>query len=266
MKSREMVFRVLVFSLLFSACAFTSAQFLRASPPIGAVVQTWHYDAAKSQLAVRVLNTSQKDITAMSFTVFITHANGAEVSFSWSIDFVAEIISSAEHEIKSSANHGFEAGTSRDLDIPLSPPGVSYKATVGVVIYADGTADVVDKGAFKQLVMRRKGEVLAMQKANELLAEALANPNDAHPSVTVEARLKALAHVLEADQHKDMDDPASYEALGFLEAAQDIRNTPKDPAGRSVGEDDHLRMLIKVHENRISLLLPHTAVAEGVRP
>jgi hypothetical protein len=217
-------------------------------------------------LAVRVLNTTQKDITAMSFTVFITHANGAEVSFSWSIDFVAEIISSAEHEIKSGASHGFGAGTSRDLAIPLSPPGVSYKATVGVVIYADGTADVVDKEAFKQLVMQRKGEVLAMQKANELLAEALADPNDAHPSVTVEARLKILAHVLEADHHKDMDDPASYEALGFLEAAQDIRNTPKDPAGRSVGENDHLRMLIKAHENRISLLLPHTAVAEGVRP
>src|SRR5258707_14173420 len=126
------------------------AMLLRAAPAVGAVVQTWNYDATKSQLAVRVLNTSQKDITAMSFTVFITHANGAEVSFSWSIDFVEEIISSAEREIKSGASHGFGAGTSRDLDIPLSPPGVSYRATVGVVIYADGTADVVDKGAFKQ--------------------------------------------------------------------------------------------------------------------
>ena len=241
---------------------------LRASPPIGAVVQTWQFDAAKSQLAVRVLNTSQKDITAMSFTVFITHPNGAEVSFSWSTDFVWGIISSAEqgYEIESGASHGFGAGTSRDLNIPLSPPGVSYRATIGVVIYADGTADVLDKAAFRELVMQRKGAVLAMQKANELLVKALADPNDAHPSITVDAQLKTLAHALEADQHKNVDDPASYEALGFLVAAQDIRNTPKDPTGRSAREDDHLRMIVKTHENRISLLSPHTAVAKGVQP
>ena len=247
---------------------FLAAVPLWASPPIGAVVQNVAFDAAKSQLAVKVLNTSQKDITAMSFTVFVAHPDGAEVSFSWGTDFVWGIISSAEqgHEIELGASHGFGAGTSRDLNIPLSPPGVSYRTTVSVVVYADGTADVLDKAAFKQLVMERKGEVLAMQKADELLAKALADPSDAHPSITVEAKLKALAHALEADQHKNMDDPASYEALGFLEAAQDIRNTPKDPAGRSFGEDNRLRMLIKTHENRISLLSPHTNIVEGVRP
>ncbi|HYL63288.1 MAG TPA: hypothetical protein VE077_11775 [Candidatus Methylomirabilis sp.] len=255
--------------LLFIFCTFLSVAILRASPPrMGAVVQTTQFDPAKSQLTVNVFNTSQKDITALSFTVFITHSDGAEVSFSWSTDFVWGIISAAEqgHEVESGASHGLGAGTSRDLNIPLSPPGVSYRVVVSVVIYADGTADVVDKGAFKWLVMQRKGEVLAMQKANELLAAALADPNDAHPSVTAEAQLKTLAHALEADHHKNMDDPASYEALGFLEAAQDIRNTPKDPAGRSAREDDHLRTLIKVHDNRTSLLLPHTEVVEGVRP
>jgi hypothetical protein len=114
--------------------------------------------------------------------------------------------------------------------------------------------------------MQRKGEVPAMQKVNELLAKALADSNDTHPSITVETKLEALAHALEADQHKNMDDPASYEALGFLEAAQNIRNTPKDPAGRSAAEDDRLRMLIKTHENHIALLSPHAAVVEGVRP
>jgi hypothetical protein len=266
MKPCDVVFRGLVSLLLLSASAFASRS-LRASPPVGATIQTWNYDAAKSQLNVRVLNTSQKDITAMSFTVFISHPNGAEVSFSWSADFVWGIIAAEQgYEVEYGASHGFGAGTSRDLNIPLSPPGVSYRATVGVVIYADGTADVLDKAAFKGLVMRRKGAVLAMQKTNELLAKALADPNDAHPSITVEAELKALAHALEADQYKNEDDPASYEALGFLVAAQDIRNTPKDPAGRNVGEDDHLRMLIKAHENQISLLLPHTTVAEEVRP
>lgn len=257
-----------VILLLLLASVFAGTR-LRASPPrMGAVVQTTQFDAAKSQLTVNVFNTSQKDITALSFTVFITHTDGAEVSFSWSTDFVWGIISSAEqgHEIEPAASHGFEAGTSRDLDIPLSPPGISYRAIISVAIYADGTADVLDKAAFQRLIMRRKGEVLAMQKANKLLANALADAKDAHPSITVQAELKALAYALEADQHKNTADPSSYEALGFLEAAQDIGNTPKDPAGRSAREDDRLRMLIKVHDNRISLLSPHTEVVEAVRP
>jgi len=241
---------------------------LRASPPIGAVVQDSHYDSAKSQLTVRVLNASKKDITAIALTVFITHPNGAEVSFWWSTDFVWGIIYSAEagYETEPGESHGFGAGTSRDLNIPLSPPGVSYRATVNVVIYADGTADVMDKVAFKSLVMHRKGWLVGMQKANELLEKALADPDDPHPSKTVEAQLKILANVLDADQDKNTDDPASYEGSALLDAAQNIRNTPKDPAGRSAGEDEHLRMIIKTYENHASLLSPHAAVVEGVRP
>src|SRR5271170_6320343 len=236
---------------------------LRASPPIGAVVQDSHYDSAKSQLTVRVLNASKKDITAIALTVFITHPNGAEVSFWWSTDFVWGIINSAEagYETEPGESHGFgAAGTSRDLNIPLSPPGVSYRATVNVVIYADGTADVMDEVAFKSLVMHRKGWLVGMQKANELLEKALADPDDPHPSKTVEAQLKILAN--DADQDKNTDDPASYEGSALLDAAQNIRNTPKDPAGRSAGEDEHLRMIIKTYENHASLLSPHAAVVD----
>lgn len=248
--------------------AFASAQSLRASPPIGAVVEASHFDADRNQLVVRVANTSQKSITAIALTVFITHSTGGEVSFGYGNDFIWGIIASSElgHEVEPGASHGFGARTSRELTIPLSPPGVSYRATVDVVVYSDGTADVVDRAALKRIVMGRKGWLAGMQKANELLTKALADPNDAQPGVTVEAELRALAHTLEADQHKNMDDPASYEGPALLDAAQNIGNIPKDPKGRSAGEDDHLRMLMKTHDNRKTLLSPHAAVVEGVRP
>src|SRR5262249_30602056 len=98
----------LVASLVFAAS-------LRASSPAGAaVVQTLTYDSAKSQLSVRVVNDSPKDITAMSLTIFIANAGGPETSFSWSIDLLWGIISSAEqgYDVRPGASHGFGAGSS----------------------------------------------------------------------------------------------------------------------------------------------------------
>src|SRR6266851_4543772 len=48
---------------------------LRASPPIGAVVQTWHYDPQANTVTVRVANISGKDITAFNMSVAITFAD-----------------------------------------------------------------------------------------------------------------------------------------------------------------------------------------------
>jgi hypothetical protein len=42
---------------------------LRGSPPIGAVVQTWHYDPQANTVTVRVVNTSEKDITAFNLSI-----------------------------------------------------------------------------------------------------------------------------------------------------------------------------------------------------
>jgi len=39
---------------------------VQASPPIGAIVQTWHYDPVTKQLSIHVVNVSNKDITCLS--------------------------------------------------------------------------------------------------------------------------------------------------------------------------------------------------------
>lgn len=75
MKPREMVFRVLAFSLLVSACFF-AAQSLRASPPIGAVVQTWNYNPQTNAGTATIVNVSHKDITAYNISIKETYADG----------------------------------------------------------------------------------------------------------------------------------------------------------------------------------------------
>jgi hypothetical protein len=141
------------------------------------------------------------------------------------------------------------------VDVPVVGQEVqTASATVDVVVYADSTADVLNQKVFEVIVSQRKGRMLGLQKANELLQNALADPNDAHPSVTVVAKLKALAKQNEND-----------ESVGLLDAATSISNAPKFATGRSRKEDDYLQALIKRHQDRISLMLPHTQLT-GVRP
>lgn len=263
MKHREMV-RVLVFSLLVSACAFTSGQSLRASPPIGAVVQTSHYDAAKGIVTFSVLNASHKDITAISLQVRVNHPDGTAGTFEYGGDFLPFMIYAAEGGRATAPNQGAPApGAVFAMDVPLGQQEFqSASATVDVVVYADGTADVLNEQIFNSIASQRKGRMLGMQKANELLQKALADPTDAHPSVTVAAQLKALAKEYQTNPPSG----GTHESLGLLDAATSISNAPKSSAGRSDKEDGYLRALIKTHQNRISLFLPHTQLTKGVQP
>src|SRR5438445_7798700 len=52
------------------------AMALRASPPIGAVVQTWHYDPQANIVTLQIVNTSHKDITAFNIAIKETYASG----------------------------------------------------------------------------------------------------------------------------------------------------------------------------------------------
>jgi len=243
--------------LYLAALLFIFVIPLRSSP-IAAVIQNSHYNPQTNIITLRVSNTGSKDITAINFGISVTYptGNGAAASLGYSYDFVDGIIASIErgYEVAPGARHGIAPGDSRDLDVPVSPPIASFKPTVDMVIYADGTADVQNRMAFNRIMLQRKGEMLALEKTNQLLAAALADPAVEHPSTTVAAQLKALAHVTT----KDANDPASYEEGTLLNAAQNIGNSPKE---RAV-EDDHLRMLIKTHESHITLLASHI---QGVR-
>jgi hypothetical protein len=241
---------------------FLFAFSLRASQPIGAVVQTSHYDAAKGIVTFSVLNTSHKDITAISLQVRVIHPDGSAGTFEYGGDFLPFMLYLAEggHPTAQGAR---APGAVFAMDVPLGQQEVqSASAIVDVVVYADDTADVLNEQIFKSIVSQRKGRMLGLQKANELLQKALADPNDAHPSITVAAELKSLAKQYQTNPPQG----GASEGIGLLEAATNISNAPKSPTGRSQKEDDYLRGIIKTHQNRISLLSPHTELTKGVQP
>jgi hypothetical protein len=229
---------------------------LRASPPIGAVVQDSHYDSAKGVVTFSILNTSNKDISALNLLVRLVYPDGTAGTREYGNDFLPFM---AENQ----GNGAIAPGAIFTIDVPLGQQQIqTASATVDLVVYADDTADVLNEQAFASIAAQRKGWILGYQKANELLQKALADSNDPHPSTTVAAQLKALAKQYETNP------PAggAIAGLGLLDAATNISNAPKSYAGRSEKEDDFLRKIIKIHQGRISLFLPHTQITKGVRP
>lgn len=224
---------------------------LRGSPPIGAVVQGSHYDPEKQVVTFDLLNSSSKQITAVSLMVRVTHPDGTESIWNYGGDFLPFMIDSG--------GKGAPApGATFSISVPLGQQEVqTTSATVDVVVYADYTADVLNDKVFQSIVSQRKGRALGLQKANQLLQNALADPNDAHPSVTVAGEIKELV--------KQYNSSGGFEAAGLLVAATNISNAPKS-SGRSEKEDDYLRALIKRQQDHIALMLPHTQLSKGVQP
>lgn len=260
MKHISTLGRGLVPFVILSAWA-SAAHSLQASPPIGVVVEGSHYDSARQIVTFDLLNNSHKDISAYSMQVRITHPDGTVSTWEYGGDFLPYMIYAIEN---SQRDNGAPApGATFKIDVPLGQQQVqTASASVDVVVYADDTADVLNEQIFKSIILARKGRMLGLQKANELLQNALADPNDPHPSITVAAKLKALAKKYETNPPKGNED----EGLGLIDAATNISNAPKSPGGRSEKEDSYLRALVKTHENRISLLMPHTQLTMAVRP
>jgi len=249
---------LLAVALLFSA-------HLARSAPIGAVVQSSNYDQVKGITTVRIVNTSQKLITAISVSLRLAHPDGTISISQYDGDFLPFMAYAAASGIpQQQGNGGLAPGAVFAMEVPTGQQLVqTTSATVDVVVYDDATADVLNEPVFRSITLGRKGRVLGLQRAAALLQKALADPNDPHPSITVTAQLKALA--AQHDKNPSTGGEA-FEGVGLLEAATDISNAPKSPSGRSQEEDDYLRGLIKTHENRVSFSLPHTQLTKQVRP
>jgi len=228
---------------------------LRGSP-IGAVVQGTRYDAARQVVTLDLLNTSHKEISAYSLLVRIIRPDGTASAWEYGGDFLPFMS-------ENSGNGAFKPGALITVDVPLDQQQIqSASASVDVVVYSDGTADVLDQEMFATIIAKRKGAMLGLQKANELLTTALADPNDPHPSLTAAEKIKALAKQYQIHPPTG----AEFEVVGLLDAATNISNAPKLPTGRSEKEDAYLKTLIRRHQDRISVMLPHTQLTNGVQP
>jgi hypothetical protein len=224
------------------------------SAPIGAIVRGYDYDSAKRVTIIHLVNTSQKEISALSFGLQTTSADGTVSppgGNEFSLDFVNGI---------AQGKGGFAAGATFDQETAQPGP---LKATIDLVAYADGTADVLNQRAFESLIAGRKARVSALRKINELVTKALADPNEKQPSRTVLAQLQSL---LAANRRHPIDGSTAYG--GELQnAIQNLTNLTRSPhLLEPAFESNQLLQLVKSQEGWAAGILPHTDLVKAVQP
>src|SRR5258706_14926713 len=162
---------------------------LRATPPIGAVVQTWHYDPLTNIVTLKIANTSHKDITAFNIAIKETYANGRVQQHEMLEELVGKILAAKEVQgtaqeesfRKQFGDGAFHPGEVRDEQLGVQPGLTNYQAVVDVVTYMDGTADAANDAALERIVDERKATVASTKIATEAIKTALADPNDTDP-------------------------------------------------------------------------------------
>jgi hypothetical protein len=102
--------------------------------------------------------------------------------------------------INAGQDKAFAAGTSHDHVVRGEEKDiVDIEAVVDVVAYADASTDVLNnERAFRNLLAERKGQVLAMEKVNDVIKRALTDPMVSDPISGALNELLPCAESLEA--------------------------------------------------------------------
>ena len=246
------------------ALALGASTSLLASPPIGAVVQTWNYDSKTNSVILKVVNTSHKDITAFNIAINETLADGRVDKSEMLEELVGKII--AAKELQGDTSRGaetfrklygdgaFHPGEVHDEIVGAQPGFQNIEAVVDVVAYLDGTAEATNNDALGRIVDERQATVASQKIITEIIQTALADPNDSDPSATAAKKIQDRASVWKAQKHTKLDlDMVRLESM-----ADEIKTV----SSRSVNKRDALKQLLNREEGRLSLLSVHAALVK----
>ena len=92
-----------VTTVFVMALALGASTSLLASPPIGAVVQTWNYDPKTNSVTLKVVNTSQKDITAFNIAITETLADERVDKHEMLEDLVGKVVRAKNSKVTTHA-------------------------------------------------------------------------------------------------------------------------------------------------------------------
>ncbi len=238
--------------LFLTMVLLLSAQVAR-SGSIGAEVQSANYDPVKGITTIQIVNASHKEISAINLSIRVTFPDGTITppgASEFRVEFLEGIIQ---------GKGGFAPGALCTQEFPGQAGPV--QATVDMVAYSDGTADVLNERAFIRLITDRKARARATQKVNELLSQALAHSAEEHPSATVAAQLRSLVAAI--GQQKIAEEGAANYASVLQSAIQNLDNAARLS---SVAENNLLRALIEGNNQHIPILTRHSALVKVVQP
>jgi hypothetical protein len=233
------------------------------SPPIGAVVQTWHYDPRINIVTLQIVNTSHKDITGYNIAIKETYADGHVNNHELLSDSVGKL--AFLQEAKGTANEArfrqqmgdglFHPGETRNELISVAPNLKDFQAVVDVVAYADQTSQATNSDGLDRLLSHRKSEVASEQMANQIIKAALADPNDPDPAGSAAAKIQDRITLWKAQPHATLD----LEAGTLRGVVDELRAI----SSHSTNKRDALNQYVAKHDQRIATLAPHAELKAG---
>jgi hypothetical protein len=264
------------------------------------VALTWNYDAQQKTLTLHLANYSGKDISAYNISIAERYTDGstnpsrldgipcfpgekmeemlgAMVNFQLSktegrhgVAWAGVLVNGqrapgtvdVERMRREFSNDVFAAGTTRDQVIPEAKDISDVDAVVDMVIYADATADVQNERAFRQLMAMRKGQLLAMEKVNEVVKRVLADPMVDSPISAALAELTPLADVPQG-KNRPPEDPAFSQAMYLQGAVKNFQHM--QPWRMNMTEREYLTGYLDGQEKRVALISPHCEIVRTAR-
>jgi hypothetical protein len=211
-----------VITVFVIALALGASTSLLASPPIGAVVQTWNYDLKTNIVTLKIANTSHKDITAFNIAIKETYSDGRVDKHELLEELVGKILAAkelqgdhsrgAESFRKLYGDGAFHPGEVHDEIVGVQPGFQQIEAVVDVVTYVDGTAEATNNDALGRIVDERQATVASQKIITEIIQTALADPNDSDPSATAAKKNTRSSERLEST--KTHQTRPRYSAVG----------------------------------------------------
>jgi len=127
---------------------------------------------------------------------------------------------------------------------------------VDMLIYADRTIDVQNERAFRQLLATRKGQLLAMEKVNEIIKRVLADPMVSRTVSVTLTELTQLADSLDVKmKNSSLGDPEANQEMHLRGVVQNLQGMQQSQQGTT--EREWLTRYADGQEKRIALMSPH---------
>lgn len=253
--------------LTFLLC-ITFAVPLRAAPPLGAVVESWHFDPQTRMLTIRIANISGKDITAYNMSITETFADLSVSSTEHLTDMLGAVVAVQhakgtpdEDRIRNELGNGtLEAHQTRERVFgPYTKVVTNFQATIDVVAYSDGGAETTNAPALDRLREHRNAELRSYQKANQIIKEVLADPTIQTPGSEASRRLEKFLADWRAQHAHSMDmETATIEAM-----VGDLKRAPLAAEGQHLSETEYLHQYAAHKDEHISFLSVHSQLKPG---
>ena len=228
----------------------------------GLVIQSWKYNPETKELTLNLVNLSGKDIIAYNISVsdgstdLLGRPNLPGEQLQDSLGLLINAQMNGKEAPKDQPNGILAAGGTRSLI--SGGRDISVKAVVDLVVYADATAEVLNKHAFTQIVAIRKGYLMAMQKVSKVIKQVLADPTIANPSAAAVEELKR--ELVEAEKLNNPEVAEGNEKMELQNEVANLERIQRPDSLRSVTIRDYLKQYVEDMDKRIALIAPHCQI------